>query len=34
MRDAARKTARSRFCSTLVLPLYIEYYERILAATK
>ncbi|MGA2727572.1 MAG: N-acetyl-alpha-D-glucosaminyl L-malate synthase BshA [Terracidiphilus sp.] len=34
MRDAARKTARSRFCSTLVLPLYVEYYERILAATK
>jgi L-malate glycosyltransferase len=34
MRDAARKTARSRFCSTLVLPLYIEYYERILATTK
>jgi L-malate glycosyltransferase len=32
MRDAARKTARSRFCSTLVLPLYIEYYEKILAA--
>ena len=34
MRDAARKTARSRFCSTLVLPLYVEYYERILAVTK
>ena len=32
MRDAARKTARSRFCSTLVLPLYVKYYEQILAA--
>jgi L-malate glycosyltransferase len=34
MRDAARKTARSRFCSTLVLPLYVEYYQRILAAAQ
>ena len=34
MRDAARKTARSRFCSTLVLPLYVEYYEQILAAAQ
>jgi N-acetyl-alpha-D-glucosaminyl L-malate synthase BshA len=34
MRDAARKTARSRFCSTLVLPLYVEYYERILATAQ
>jgi N-acetyl-alpha-D-glucosaminyl L-malate synthase BshA len=34
MRDAARKTARSRFCSTLVIPLYVEYYERILAAAQ
>src|SRR5580704_10197746 len=27
MRDEARKTARTRFCSTLVLPLYEKYYE-------
>jgi L-malate glycosyltransferase len=33
MRDAARKTARSRFCSTLVLPLYVKYYEQILGNT-
>ncbi len=31
MRDEARKTARSRFCSTLVLPLYVQYYEQVLA---
>jgi glycosyltransferase involved in cell wall biosynthesis len=31
MRDAARKTARERFCSTLVVPHYIRYYESILA---
>ena len=31
MRDAARKTARSRFCATLVLPLYVKYYEQVLA---
>ncbi len=30
MRDEARKTARSRFCSTLVLPLYVQYYEQVL----
>ena len=30
MRDEARKTARSRFCSTLVLPLYVKYYEEVL----
>jgi L-malate glycosyltransferase len=30
MRDNARKTARSRFCATLVLPLYVKYYEQIL----
>lgn len=32
MRDEARKTARTRFCSTLVLPLYVQYYEHVLAA--
>jgi L-malate glycosyltransferase len=32
MRDEARRTARTRFCSTLVLPLYVEFYEKILAA--
>jgi L-malate glycosyltransferase len=32
MRDAARRTARTRFCSTLVLPLYVAYYEKILSA--
>lgn len=31
MRDEARKAARSRFCATLVLPLYAKYYEKILA---
>jgi N-acetyl-alpha-D-glucosaminyl L-malate synthase BshA len=30
MRDAARKTAQTRFCSTLVLPRYIKYYESVL----
>jgi N-acetyl-alpha-D-glucosaminyl L-malate synthase BshA len=33
MRDEARKTARSRFCSTLVIPQYVRYYEQVLAAT-
>ena len=31
MRDAARKTARSRFCATLVVPHYVKYYEQVLA---
>ncbi|HVZ82470.1 MAG TPA: N-acetyl-alpha-D-glucosaminyl L-malate synthase BshA [Terracidiphilus sp.] len=31
MRDEARKTARTRFCSSLVLPLYVKYYEQVLA---
>ena len=30
MRDAARKTAPTRFCSTLVVPQYVEYYEKVL----
>jgi N-acetyl-alpha-D-glucosaminyl L-malate synthase BshA len=33
MRDEARKTARSRFCSTLVIPLYERFYEKVLSAT-
>jgi N-acetyl-alpha-D-glucosaminyl L-malate synthase BshA len=32
MREAARKTAQKRFCSTLVLPRYVEYYESVLNA--
>ncbi len=31
MRDAARHTAQKRFCSTLVLPQYVKYYESVLA---
>jgi len=34
MRDAARKTAQTQFCSTLVVPQYVKYYEEILAKTK
>ena len=34
MRDTARKTAQKRFCSTLVLPQYVNYYESILGAAK
>lgn len=30
MRDAARKTARTRFCSTKLVPRYVQYYESIL----
>jgi L-malate glycosyltransferase len=30
MRDAARKTAQQRFCSTLVLPRYVNYYQSVL----
>ena len=32
MRDEARKTARARFCATLVLPQYLKYYEQVLGA--
>ena len=32
MRDEARKTARARFCSSLVLPQYLKYYEQVLGA--
>jgi L-malate glycosyltransferase len=30
MRDEARKTARARFCASLVIPQYLRYYEKIL----
>ena len=31
MRDAGRKTAQKRFCSSLVVPHYVRYYESVLA---
>lgn len=34
MRDAARRTAQTRFCSTLVVPQYVKFYEETLARTK
>ena len=34
MRDAARKAARTRFCSTLALPQYVKYYESVLNQTR
>ena len=30
MRDEARKTARARFCASLVIPQYLRYYEKVL----
>jgi L-malate glycosyltransferase len=30
MREAGRKTAQKRFCSTLVVPQYVRYYEAVL----
>ena len=30
MRDEARRTAQKKFCSTLVLPQYVKYYEQVL----
>ena len=30
MREAGRKTAQTRFCSTLVVPQYIRYYESVI----
>lgn len=33
MRCAARKSAQQRFCATLVVPKYVQFYERILGAT-
>ncbi len=32
MRDAGRRTAQKRFCSSLVVPQYIRYYEQVLGA--
>ena len=32
MRDAARRTAQKRFCSSLVVPKYVRFYEQVLAA--
>jgi N-acetyl-alpha-D-glucosaminyl L-malate synthase BshA len=32
MREASRRTAQKRFCSTLVIPQYIEFYKSILAS--
>jgi N-acetyl-alpha-D-glucosaminyl L-malate synthase BshA len=34
MRKAARKTAQDRFCSTRILPRYIEFYKSLLARTQ
>jgi N-acetyl-alpha-D-glucosaminyl L-malate synthase BshA len=31
MRDAGRKTAQNQFCSSLVVPQYVRYYEQVLA---
>jgi N-acetyl-alpha-D-glucosaminyl L-malate synthase BshA len=31
MRDAGRRTAQTRFCSTLVVPHYVRYYEQVLS---
>jgi N-acetyl-alpha-D-glucosaminyl L-malate synthase BshA len=31
MREAGRRTAQKRFCSTLVVPQYVRYYEQVLA---
>jgi glycosyltransferase involved in cell wall biosynthesis len=30
MREAGRKAAQGRFCSTLVLPQYVKFYESLL----
>jgi len=30
MRDAGRKTAQKRFCTSLVVPKYVRYYEQVL----
>jgi len=34
MRNAARKTAQDRFCSTRILPRYVKFYESLLARTE
>ena len=33
MREAGRRTAQTRFCSTLVVPQYVRYYEQVLAGS-
>jgi L-malate glycosyltransferase len=33
MREAGRKTAQKRFCSTLVVPQYVRYYEAVLGGS-
>jgi N-acetyl-alpha-D-glucosaminyl L-malate synthase BshA len=33
MRKAARKTAQDRFCSTRILPRYVQFYESLLSAS-
>jgi N-acetyl-alpha-D-glucosaminyl L-malate synthase BshA len=33
MREAGRKTAQKRFCSSMVVPHYVRYYEQVLAQT-
>jgi hypothetical protein len=30
MREAGRRTAQKRFCSSLVVPQYVRYYEQVL----
>jgi glycosyltransferase involved in cell wall biosynthesis len=30
MREAGRRTAQKRFCSSLVVPQYVRYYEKVL----
>jgi hypothetical protein len=32
MGEQARKNARARFCTTLIIPQYEAYYEKVLAA--
>jgi N-acetyl-alpha-D-glucosaminyl L-malate synthase BshA len=34
MRTAARKTAQKRFCSSLVVPYYVRYYEQVLTMAR
>jgi hypothetical protein len=34
MREAGRKTAQKRFCSSLVVPHYVRYYESVLGKQK
>lgn len=33
MRDAGRKNAQKRFCATLVVPHYVQYYEQVMNGT-